>query len=166
MEYKIKEETLESIADAIRVKNKTSGSIQVEQFAQSILGLDVGENTEKAAESAKSAAASAASAESSATAAAESAGQGASSESNALASEKAAAKSEENAAASEIASAKSESNAEAWAIGTRNNTAVTSEDETYQNNSKYWAEYAKNIVVVEDFTEDDIQTAWDSIFTT
>lgn len=163
MEYKIKEETLESIADAIRSKNKASGPIQVEQFAQSILDLEVGENTEKAAESAKSAAASAASAESSALAAAESAGKGASSESNALASEKAAAKSQKAAKASESASAKSESNAEAWAVGTRNGTAVTSEDETYQNNSKYWAEYAKNIVTAEDFTEDDIQSIWDSI---
>lgn len=31
---------------------------------------------------------------------------------------------------------------EAWAVGTRNGSAVLPEDETYDNNSKYWASKA------------------------
>ena len=34
-------------------------------------------------------------------------------------------------------------NSEAWAVGTRNGTAVSSSDDTYQNNSKYYADEAK-----------------------
>ncbi len=37
-------------------------------------------------------------------------------------------------------------NSEAWAVGTRNGTAVPSTDETYENNSKYYAEQAQQIV--------------------
>ena len=33
---------------------------------------------------------------------------------------------------------------EAWAVGERNGTPVTSGDETYNNNSKYWANRSKN----------------------
>lgn len=33
-------------------------------------------------------------------------------------------------------------NAEAWAIGTRNGVPVTSDDETYQNNSKWYSEHS------------------------
>jgi len=36
-----------------------------------------------------------------------------------------------------------EHDSEAWAVGERNGTAVTSEDETYQNNSKYFKEQAE-----------------------
>lgn len=177
MGYKIKEETLEDIADAIRVKSGTTGDIQAEQFAQAILNLETGENTEEAAESARAAASSAASALSSATAAAESAGASASSAANvavsevaaaaskdaAAASEEAAAASKDAATASKTAAAISESNSEAWAIGTRNGIPVTSEDETYHNSAKYWALNTKE---VEDFAESDIQTIWDEIFAT
>lgn len=34
-------------------------------------------------------------------------------------------------------------NSEAWAVGTRNGTAVSSSDDTYQNNSKYYATEAE-----------------------
>lgn len=61
------------------------------------------------------------------------------SETNAGASETAAAASERNAAASESAAATSESNSEAWAVGQRDGVDVPSTDDTYQNNSKYYA---------------------------
>lgn len=35
---------------------------------------------------------------------------------------------------------------EAWAVGTRNGVDVTSGDETYDNNSKYWAEQAASVI--------------------
>lgn len=57
-----------------------------------------------------------------------------------------AATSESNAGISETNAAQSEENAEAWAKGTRNGTAVTSEDETYHNNSKYYSDYANSKV--------------------
>lgn len=34
-------------------------------------------------------------------------------------------------------------NSEAWAVGTRNGAAVPSSDDTYQNNSKYYADEAE-----------------------
>lgn len=34
-------------------------------------------------------------------------------------------------------------NSEAWAVGTRNGAAVSSSDDTYQNNSKYYATEAE-----------------------
>lgn len=170
MGYKIKEETLEGIADAIRAKSGLSGDIQTEQFAQAILDLNVGENTDEAAESARAAASSAASASSSALAAAESAGESANSATDALKSEEAAAasadaaaKSASAAAESEKAAAESEFSAEAWAIGTRKGVDVESDDETYNNNAKYWAYYTKELVTVKDFTDDEMQAVWDSI---
>lgn len=39
-----------------------------------------------------------------------------------------------------------EHNSEAWAVGTRNRIHVPSGDETYENNSKYWAEKAANYI--------------------
>lgn len=36
--------------------------------------------------------------------------------------------------------------AEAWANGTRNNIQITSNDEAYNKNSKYWADRAKNVI--------------------
>lgn len=48
--------------------------------------------------------------------------------------------SETNAATSEQNAADSESNAEAWAVGERGGVPVTSEDDTYENNSKYYSE--------------------------
>ena len=46
------------------------------------------------------------------------------------------------AQASEANAATSESNAEAWAVGERGGVPVTSGDDTYENNSKYYAEQA------------------------
>lgn len=46
----------------------------------------------------------------------------------------------ENAADSEQAAGESAEDAEAWAVGKRNNVDVGSEDPTYQNNSKWYAE--------------------------
>ena len=60
----------------------------------------------------------------------------------ASASESNAATSESNAAESETNAAASEENAEAWAVGQRGGEDVPSTDETYHNNSKYWAEQA------------------------
>ena len=40
--------------------------------------------------------------------------------------------------------ATSESNSEAWAVGERNHTPVSSGDDTYQNNSKYYAGLAED----------------------
>ena len=42
----------------------------------------------------------------------------------------------------EIGGASSESNAEAWAVGERHGVPVNSMDQTYHNNSKYYAEQA------------------------
>ena len=81
--------------------------------------------------------------------AAESAAAAKVSEDNAKDSEDAAAESEENAATSETNAAQSESNAatseenaEAWAVGTRDGSPVSSTDETYHNNSKYYSDRA------------------------
>jgi len=81
--------------------------------------------------------------------AAESAAAAHLSEENAKDSEDAAAESEANAATSETNAAQSESNAatseenaEAWAVGTRDGDPVSSTDETYHNNSKYYSDRA------------------------
>lgn len=49
----------------------------------------------------------------------------------------------DEAVASASSAADSESNAEAWAVGERGGVPVTSGDDTYENNSKYYAELAK-----------------------
>ena len=49
----------------------------------------------------------------------------------------------DEAVASAENAADSESNAEAWAVGERGGVPVTSGDDTYENNSKYYAELAK-----------------------
>ena len=48
----------------------------------------------------------------------------------------------DQAVASARSAASSESNSEAWAVGQRNGSDVPSSDETYHNNSKYYAEQA------------------------
>lgn len=62
----------------------------------------------------------------------------------------AAATSASHAHDSEIAAASSESNAEAWAVGERGGVPVTSGDETYENNSKYYADEAENSATAAD----------------
>lgn len=52
----------------------------------------------------------------------------------------------------EMGGASSESNAEAWAVGERHGVPVSSSDQTYHNNSKYYAEQASD-------SEDDAE-AW------
>ena len=52
----------------------------------------------------------------------------------------------------EMGGASSESNAEAWAVGERHGVPVSSSDQTYHNNSKYYAEQAG-------ISEDDAE-AW------
>lgn len=52
----------------------------------------------------------------------------------------AAVESAENAEASETHAAQSEENAEAWAVGQRGGQDVLTNDPTYQNNAKYYAE--------------------------
>ena len=55
----------------------------------------------------------------------------------------------ENAATSEENAGNSALDAEAWAVGERGGTPVTSGDDTYENNSKYYAELA--------------ETAWENV---
>lgn len=114
MVYKVKEETIESIANAIRTKRNSTEDIQVEDFAAEILNIETGENTTSAAQSARDAEASAISAASSAQAAKED-----------------AADSAEGALTSE-----------AWAVGKRLGKDVPVGHEAYQNNAKYYSEIA------------------------
>lgn len=97
--------------------------------------------------------------------AAESAGKAELSETNAATSEQNAANS--SVAASNSASlasqsatnaSTSESNSEAWAVGKRGGIPVQTEDETYHNNSKYYAEQASavsRIVIMTGATDTD-----------
>ena len=160
MYYRLKEETIDDIADAIREKSGTVGEIQPENFASAIRSLEIGENTNSAAESANAAAASAASAQSSALAASERAGSVANNAAIASNSSASALESEQNASVSEDNAKNSALDSEAWAIGTRNGTAVGSEDETYHNNARYWA----NLLSVAELEDSDVQTIWDDIF--
>lgn len=171
MYYRIQEETIEDIASAIRAKNGATGEIQVQDFAEAISELNVGENTEAAAQSASSASASAASASSSATAAAKSAGEAAISVNNILAREDEASKSAEaasqsaaNSEESANISNKNKLDAEAWAVGKRDGVEVGADDETYENNAAYWAQKTKDLVTFVEMTDDDIQTLWDDVF--
>lgn len=73
MVYKVTEETITGIANAIRAKTNSTEEIKVQDFAEEILNIETGENTISAAQSARDAEASAISAASSAQAAKESA---------------------------------------------------------------------------------------------
>lgn len=73
MVYKVTEETITGIANAIRSKTNSTDNIAVQDFAAEILNIETGENTTSAAQSARNAEASAISAASSAQAAKESA---------------------------------------------------------------------------------------------
>lgn len=97
-------------------------------------------NAESAADSADNAHQSELNAKASEEAAAESEQKAKTSEDNAKTSEEAALLSEQHALASEQAAGGSAEDAEAWAVGKRNNVDVGSEDPTYQNNSKWYAE--------------------------
>lgn len=59
-------------------------------------------------------------------------------------SERNAADSESAAAASQSASLESSKDSEAWAVGQRGGQDVSDADETYENNSKYWAGQAQS----------------------
>lgn len=59
MVYKVKEETIAGIANAIRTKTNSTEDIQMEDFAAEILNIETGENTASAAQSAIDAANSA-----------------------------------------------------------------------------------------------------------
>lgn len=50
------------------------------------------------------------------------------------------------AQAAQVLSEDAELDAEAWALGTRNNIPVDSDDPAYHNNSKYYAELGQNVV--------------------
>lgn len=63
MIYKVKEETITEIANAIRAKTNSTEDIQVQNFAEEILNIKTGENTILAAKSARDAEASAISAQ-------------------------------------------------------------------------------------------------------
>ena len=164
MYYRIQEETIEDIASAIRTKSGAVGDIQVKDFAAAISELNVGENTESAAQSASSASASAASSASSATAAAKSAGDAAASASSIADKEIIAKEQAEIAVQNAELADNSRLDAEAWAIGKRNGIEVESDDETYQNNAAYWAQKTKDLVTFVEITEDEMQALWDNIF--
>lgn len=66
MVYKVTEETITGIANAIRAKTNSTEAIEVQDFAAEILSIETGENTTSAAQSARDAEASAISAASSA----------------------------------------------------------------------------------------------------
>ena len=164
MYYKVKDETISDIAEAIRTKNGVEGEIKVEDFAPSILALETGENTDAAAKSADEAKASSISAESSAQAAADSAGAAAKSSIEAKESLEIIEAREERAVISEGKANESRLIAESWAVGTRDGVEVTSEDMAYQNNAKYWADMASDIVNFGEYTDSEIQDIWDNIF--
>ena len=119
MVYKVKEETIDGIANAIRAKNKSTKDIKVEDFAAEILNIETGENTVAASQSARDAEVSAISAASSAQSAMEDA----------------------ESAAAHVESSK------AWAIGVRNDVEVSDGDETFENNAKYYSEIAGTLSV-------------------
>lgn len=80
---------------------------------------------------------------------------------NAATSETNAATSETNAGTSAQAASDSaddaeeySTDAEAWAVGQRNGTDVPSTDETYHNNSKYYAEQMSNCMATADYVPD------------
>lgn len=147
MYYKVKEETIKDISNAIRTKSGASGEIQVKDFAQAILDLETNENTVAAEKSAIAAAGSAVSAESSAKAASESAGAAASSFDEVV------EKVVEAKASADIA----EEHKDSAALS----AASAAESET---NAKYWYEQAFNIAQIEAMTEDEVQTIWDDVF--
>lgn len=74
------------------------------------------------------------------------------SERNAKESELNAKESELNASASERSANEWELKSEAWAVGKRNDVPVSSDNETYHNNSKYWAEQSRDKTVFGDQT--------------
>lgn len=164
MYYRIRQETVEDIASAIRSKNGVTGDIQVQDFAEAILELNVGENTEAAAQSASSALASSVSAASSATAAAKSAGDAAASAQSAINSEIIAKESAEIAVQNAETSNNNRLDAEAWAVGKRDGIDVGVDDVTYENNAAYWAQKTKDLVTFVEMTDDDVQALWDDVF--
>lgn len=138
MPYVMKEETLNGIADAIRLKTGTEYDIQAEDFEEAILGIQTCENTDIAKESAFSAAQSAREADESAISA----------RSSALAASESAGiviEYTETAKTKAEAAQNHERNAEAYAVGTRNGVPVSEGDIAYQNNAKYYAEYFTGI---------------------
>lgn len=120
--------------------SETNAAASEANAAQSETNAGISEVNAAASET--NAAASEINAASSAEAALASENNAAASERNAAVSEANAAESEENAATSEANAAQSESNSEAWAVGQRGGEDVPSTDDTYHNNSKYWAEQA------------------------
>lgn len=160
MVYKVTEETINGIANAIRTKTNSDEEIQVADFAAEILNIETGENTASAAQSARNAEASAISAASSAQFAKESAEITA-----ALINEAMIDASDVSAAAEMVKESEEriEENlnytidmvqnlegftSEAWAAGTKNGVPVDENDASYQNNSKYWSDRANEMVTI------------------
>ena len=57
----------------------------------------------------------------------------------------------------DMGSAASENNAEAWAVGERKGVPVSETDQTYHNNSKYYAQQAG--AIIEEAAEEAVQQA-------
>lgn len=160
MYYKVKDETIEDIAEAIKVQSGITGDLKVEDFAQTILSLELGEDTEAAAKSASEAKSSALSAQTSAFSASESAGFAANSAIEAKASLDIIDGRGERAIISAEKAEESNLDSEAWANGTRNGIDVVEGDIAYHNNAKYWFQQTH----MEEFTEEEFQNIWDDIF--
>ena len=151
MSYLMKDETLEAIADALRLKTGVDDDIQAEDFAETILSIRTCEDTdaarnaaEKATESAFKAYSSEVSADTSAKYAAEKAGEASINSTNAASSAEAAKASEDAAAASAAAALESQ------------NAAKTSEDNaaTSETNSKTSEDNAKTSEINAKSSED------------
>lgn len=145
------EEALEKVDEAVELVEEVVETIDtkyneiVEMHAETLTAKDT---AVAASASASTSASNAATSESNA---ATSESNAATSETNAAASATAAAGSASDAADSATAAATSESNAdssaedaEAWAVGKRDGVDVGPTDETYHNNSKYYAEQAED----------------------
>ena len=166
MSYLMQDETLNGIADALRLKTGIDTDIQAEDFEETILSIKTCENTDiavqaaiDAAESAKNSLASADSAKTSATAAAESAGRAAVSQSNASSSAEVAKASEEaalNSAAEALASQE--------AAKTSEDNAATSEAnaKTSENNAKTSETNAKSSEDAADESEANAKASEDA----
>ena len=133
-------------ASAGSASSSADSATEAESYARGGTNSRTGEDTDNAKyyseQSADSATASAGSASDSA----DSEANAAASERNAAASETAAKSAGVRAAASETAAAGSANDAlsyahlsESWAVGERNGVPVPSSDDTYENNSKYYA---------------------------
>ena len=155
-------------ASAGSASNSASSATEAESYAKGGTNSRTGEDTDNAKYYSEQASDSATAAAGSASDAATSERNAASSESNAAASESEAKSAGVRAALSEAAAAGSANDSltharlsESWAVGERNGVPVPSTDDTYENNSKYYAgQAATSAETAEEYAGDvaDIKT--------